>query len=210
MKYTPRRILRALYRRFVTLPRGGGHPVPKEAFDREYSSGRWVHHSSFEELPRYLVLAGFVHHFYLTPAILDVGCGEGRLATLHAPRPFESYLGIDISTEAVARARALGLARVEFLEADFEKWSPDRSYDAIVFNECLGYAEDPGRIIGRFAPSLRAGGRFFVSMYRFGNWAAIWRRIGKCAVVEAATSVASANGKTWDIKVLQPLGRPPG
>jgi len=205
MKRSFRDILPALRRRIVTSLRGGGRPVPKDVLDKEFASGSWAHFSSWEELPRYLLLAGSINHFYDAPAVLDVACGDGRLAKVFGIYPFERYVGIDISGEGLSRARALGLPRIEFREADFEKWRSDERFDAIVFGECLGYAEDPGAVVERFALNLRKGGRLFISQFRYGNWRQLWRRIGKFAAVEAATSVTNDERKTWDIKVLHPI-----
>jgi SAM-dependent methyltransferase len=207
---TPRRIAQALYRRLFVTSRGGGRPVPKAILDLEYSSGRWDHFASWDELPRYLVLAGAVHHHYPRPAVLDVGCGSGRLAQLFATYSFESYLGVDLSSEGVARARSLALPRMEFREADFENPDWPGTFDAIVLNEVIGYAADPGKTLARLAQSLRPGGRFFVSQYRFGAEKPLWRRIGAFTTVESSTAVTGDRQQTWDIKVLRPSLPGPG
>lgn len=195
-----------LWQKFVRDPAGYGRPVPREALDREYRSGAWDHFFGFDELPRHLVLAGAIHHFFPeTPAVLDVGCGSGRLATVFRHYPFSRYLGVDVSGEAVARARALGLPRMEFTEGNYETWRPAGRFEAIAFNECIGYAQDPAATLAAFAAHLQPGGRFFVSHFRFGRHRAQWRRMESVCAVTHATSVMSADGRqVWDIKVLQP------
>jgi SAM-dependent methyltransferase len=153
-----------------------------------------------------LVLAGAIHHFHpAQPAILDLGAGSGRLAVALQPYAPGRYLGVDLSPEAVARARGLNLPGAEFTPGDFETWRPAETFDAIVFNESIGYARDPAATFQAFAAHLKPEGRFFVSLYESGSSAAQWRRIERaCAVVEA-TSVRDRTGeKTWDIKVLAP------
>jgi SAM-dependent methyltransferase len=178
MKYSPQRIFRALYRKLVQDPRGEGRPIDKAVLDREYRTGNWDHFFGWDELPRNLVLAGAVHHFFpKDPEILDLGCGSGRLAQLYQVYPFSRYLGADISTEGVAKARALNLRGVEFIEANFETWRPPGFFDAITFNECIGYAKDPGVTIAAFAAHLKPGGRILVSHHRFGANEAQWRRM---------------------------------
>jgi trans-aconitate methyltransferase len=204
MKYSPSRIAKALHRRLVLDPKGHGRPVDKAALDNEYRTGNWAHFFAWDELPRHLVLAGAVHHFYPKPAVLDLGCGSGRLAQLFQSYPFSRYLGVDLSTEGVAQARALDLAGVEFMEGSFETWRPAEKFDAITFNECIGYAADPGATLEAFFPSLNSGGRIFVSHHRFGKNEAQWRRMEEVAEVEASTAVMSAKGNIWDIKVLRP------
>lgn len=200
-----------LFRKFVRDPAGYGRPVPKAALDQEYASGAWDHFFSFEELPRNLVLAGAIHHHFPTrPDVLDVGCGTGRLATVLQNYPFGTYLGIDLSSEAVARARALALPRMEFIEGNYETWRPAVRFDAISFNECIGYATDPAETLRAFGSHLKPGGLFFLSHFRFGSAAAQWRRMTSvCQTVHAAT-VGSADGKKiWDIRILRPHNRSP-
>ena len=195
-----------LLQKFVRDPAGYGRPVPAAALDQEYASGHWDHFFSFAELPRNLVLAGAINHFFpREPAVLDLGCGSGRLGTVFQRYPFSRYLGVDVSAEGVARAGALALPRMEFVEGNYETWRPEGAFDAIAFNECIGYARDPAATLAAFRPHLRPGGLFFLSHFRFGSYAAQWRRMATvCATVEAA-AVTSADGeKTWDIKVLRP------
>lgn len=195
-----------LKQKFVRDPAGYGRPIDKLALDREYTSGNWDHFFDWDELPRNLVLAGAIHHeFPQSPRVLDLGCGTGRLATVFRRYPFARYLGVDLSSEAVARARALQLPHMEFLEANFETWRPAESYEAISFNECIGYTQDPAASLRAFSHHLAPGGLFFLSHFRYGAYAAQWRRVaGVCDTVRA-TAVMSADGKQiWDIRVLRP------
>lgn len=202
----PARIKTYLLQKLIRDPAGYGRPVPKEVFDQEYRSGAWDHFFGFAELPRHLVLAGLIRHLSVEqPAVLDLGCGSGRLASLYAAHPFSRYLGVDVSGEAIVRARALGLPRMEFAEGNYETWRPDGQFDAIVFNECIGYARDPAATLAAFIPYLRPRGSFFLSHFRFGNYRAQWRRLATVCAVTHATAVMSADGRqVWDLKVLQP------
>jgi trans-aconitate methyltransferase len=160
MPGTLARIKDRLAQKFIRDPAGLGRPIAKEALDNEYRSGHWDHFFAFDELPRNLVIAGTVHHFYPRPAVLDLGCGSGRLATVFQSYPTARYLGADLSTEGVARSRALQLPGTEFIEANYETWRPDGRFEAIIFNECIGYAVDPGATLAAFAPHLTPDGRF--------------------------------------------------
>ena len=198
------RLKNSLTQKFVRDPAGCGRPVPAASFDREYQSGNWAHFATFGELPRTLVLAGAVNHFFpAEPSVLDLGAGAGRFAQALRHYPFSRYLGLDLSPAAVAQARALAMPRMEFIEGDFEIWRPVVACQAIVFNESIGYARDPAATLAAFSRHLQPGGRFFVSLYRSGSSAAQWRRMYRaCETVEAAT--VAAGGKTWDIRILQP------
>jgi len=198
------RIKDRLAQKFLRDPAGYGRPIPQEALDREYRSGQWDHFFAFAELPRNLVLAGAVNHFFPRPAVLDVGCGSGRLATVLQRYPFSRYLGVDLSPEGVARARALHLPAMEFSEGNYETWRPEGRFDAIIFNECIGYARDPAATLAAFSPHLTHEGLFFLSHYRFGSYRAQWRRMERVCEVRHATAVMSAQNQVWDIKILKP------
>jgi trans-aconitate methyltransferase len=198
------KIKAGLIQRLVRDPTGKGRPVPKEAFDEEYRSGHWDHFDSPEETPRNLVVAGLVAQKFRLPSILDIGCGAGRLAQIYQVYPFARYNGVDVSAEGLRKARSLGLDRVEFFEGNFEIWRPAVSYDAIIFNESIGYAIDPAETLRIFSAHLLPGGAFFLSHFQSGNHRAVLRRIERACDVLFATSVTSDRGKVWDIKILGP------
>ena len=194
----------SLVQRLIRDPVGMGRPLPKDVLDQEYRSGHWDHFEGPEETPRNLVLAGLVAERFELPSILDVGCGSGRLALIYQDHPFAHYIGVDVSSEGLGKARSRGLSRVEFLEADFESWRPNCAFDAIIFNESIGYARDPAETLRTFSAFLNPNGSFFVSHFQSGNHLALWRRIERTCGVQLATSVASNGGKVWDIRVLSP------
>lgn len=193
-----------LVQKFFRDPAGYGRPVPPAALDHEYRSGSWDHFFSFEELPRNLVVAGAVNHLRPNGAVLDLGCGSGRLATVFQAYPFTRYLGVDVSAEGVALARKLALPRMDFIEGNYETWRPDGKFDAIIFNECIGYARDPAATLAAFTPHLAADGLFFLSHFRFGSYAAQWRRMATVCDTVQATAIMAAPERIWDIKILRP------
>lgn len=199
-----RKLVQGLRYRLVAGPAGFGRPLPKTVLDGEYSSGAWSHFHDKRELSRQLLVAGLCAEFYPRGTVLDLGCGSGRLAQLMQPFGFRRYLGIDLSTEALQRARKLNLTACEFVEADFEQWRPAERFDAIIFTECIGYTRDPGALTAAFAPFLSPGGRAIISLFRFRHSAAQWRRVERHYDVVHATVVSNEARQTWDIKILQP------
>lgn len=200
-----RRVFDHLAYRFVRAPRGGGKPVPQAAFDAEYASGHWDSFFGTDEAPRYEALARRIRAAASRPRLLDVGCGSGRLATLFAPGELQGYLGLDLSREGLRRAEGLRLPGARFEYGDFETWRPEpEAWDVIVFNEVVGYARDPARVVGEFAGRLPSGGSIAISYLRYGNWEPIWRRIEKRLAVTAAEVVHGPKGVVWDLKMLKP------
>jgi 2-polyprenyl-6-hydroxyphenyl methylase/3-demethylubiquinone-9 3-methyltransferase len=197
-------LFQRLRRRYLLEPAGYGRPVDQAAVDGEYSSGAWAHFHQLPELPRQSVVVGYVSQLHANPAILDLGCGSGRLAQLFQPHPCRRYLGVDLSVEGIRLARALNLRGCEFAEGNFETWTPAEKFDVIIFSECIGYAHDPGALVARYLPWLAPGGTVVISHFRYGHWEAHWRRIAPHLQAFAATTVANDQGQTWDIKLLRP------
>jgi ArsR family transcriptional regulator len=97
---------------------------------------------------------------------LDIGTGTGRLLELLAPR-IDAGLGIDASRTMLA------LARVRLARADLSHCSvrladmyalplPDASYDLVLLQMVLHYAEDPAAAVAEAKRVLAPGGRLLV------------------------------------------------
>lgn len=200
----PADLLNRLRRKFLLEPAGYGRPLSKETLDGEYRGGAWAHFHAPAELPRQLLVAGLAATLHPQPRVLDVGCGSGLMARLlqaHQPR---RYLGIDLSDEGLALARALALPGAEFRAENFETWRPSEMFDVIILSECVGYARDPGALVQGLFPALAADGHLIISYYRSGHWEALWRRIETGTTARQTTTLSNPEGQTWDIKVLQP------
>jgi ubiquinone/menaquinone biosynthesis C-methylase UbiE len=104
--------------------------------------------------------------------ILDVGCGTGHLTRMvaRAAGPDGSALGVDPSSEALARARrATRVANCAFGEGRAEKLDfPDGSFDAVVSSLMIHHLPDDQRTqaIGEMSRVLRPGGRVLVADFR--------------------------------------------
>jgi SAM-dependent methyltransferase len=202
MAQSPRGLLDRAKFWLLEARRGRGRPIPGAFLDAQYRAGYWKHLDEISELAPCMIIAGYVHHLFESPLVLDVGCGHGRMARLLAHFPLEGYTGIDLSPAAIAQARALGINRARFATADFEKWTPPEQYDVILFQDSLYYATDPVRQLRRYAGALTEHGVFVVSMFRYSNNRIIWRRIDRSFQTVAATRVRNRKGK-WDVRVLR-------
>lgn len=105
-------------------------------WDKEYASGAWERLRQPREIGHYAVQAGFATHYGLRGDMLEIGCGEGLLSLYLS---FETYTGVDISSEAVAIARRLREPNTTFIHADFRNWNAEQKFDCIFFSECLHY-----------------------------------------------------------------------
>ena len=99
--------------------------------------------------------------------VAEIGCGLGRLARKLA-RPGRRVLGVDLSPEMIARARAKsqGVGGVTFLCADFlSEELEGRTFDAVVSVATLHHVPPHAGLAG-LARLVRPGGRLIVQDLR--------------------------------------------
>ncbi len=119
--------------------------------------------------------AGVANHWELGrlaagERVLDVGCGAGTdsLVAAQMVGPEGSVVGIDITPEMLAKARAaaaeLGVSNVEFTEAEAERLPfPDGEFDVVISNGVIDLIPDKDAVFAEFLRVLRPGGRIQVA-----------------------------------------------
>jgi ubiquinone/menaquinone biosynthesis C-methylase UbiE len=96
--------------------------------------------------------------------VLDIGCGGGDVSLLAADivGPSGFVLGIDRSAEAVTAARrridAAGIRHVQFAVSEFDAFSTDIPFDALIGRFVLMYLSDPAATLRALTRHLRADG----------------------------------------------------
>jgi SAM-dependent methyltransferase len=181
-------------------------PTRGDRLDAEYAAGSWDYLRGIGELARFSVVAGYCHFLKPGGSILEIGCGEGILNERLDPGRYGHYLGIDVSAEAIARARPRE-GKATFLCADATTWETGARFDLIVFNECLEYFDDPLALVRRYESFLAPGGLFLVSMFVGVDTVRarrIWRRLESTYRVKDETRVTNQAGYSWTVKVLRP------
>jgi ubiquinone/menaquinone biosynthesis C-methylase UbiE len=126
----------------------------------------WATNGRAEEMeaghrPRALTaLAGVA--FRPTDQVLDVGCGNGWMTRwIHRRVPEGGAVGVDLSPEMVARARALseGVSGLRFEEGSLERLPfADDTFDHVVSMETFYYADDLAAALAETVRVLRPGG----------------------------------------------------
>jgi SAM-dependent methyltransferase len=169
--------------------------VEAATWDREYRDGAWDHLSEIRNVAGLAAVMGYCQP--LAPrTILDAGCGEGLLAAKLKLLPYEHYLGLDISAEAVARATArLGDARTRFTVADLHGFESAERFDLIIFNQSLYYLSDPAAVLARYAAMLDANGRFILSMADMPRTRALWPVVEQVLKTQDAMDTRQGDGR---------------
>ena len=84
--------------------------------------------------------------------LLEVGCGDGlQLITLAMAYPDSQFVGVDMSTAAIARGEALrarlGLDNLNLVVADLMEWDPGKTpFDYILAHGFFSWVPEPVRI----------------------------------------------------------------
>jgi SAM-dependent methyltransferase len=181
----------------------GDAPVSKDVWEEQYRRGGWTFMRGLDELARYSVIAGYLHALKPGGSVLDVGSGEGLLGDHLRPWGYARYHGIDLSEAAIAQAAPRADERTTFAAADAETYQPPGTFDAVVFNECVYYFNDPVGSVRRYEPFLEAGGCFVVSTFRSRRADVIAKRLEAVYPLLEETAITNRKG-TWVIRIFRP------
>jgi 2-polyprenyl-3-methyl-5-hydroxy-6-metoxy-1,4-benzoquinol methylase len=176
--------------------------VNAATWDREYKTGAWDFLGTMDNLGGLASILGYCQ--FLNPdSILDIGCGAGLLARKLKVLPYGSYLGVDLSPEAIAQAAPVSDHRTRFAVGGAEDFESGRRFDVIIFSQILNYIPDPGILLARYAKFLTPTGRIIVSLYQAPRTRAAWRLIDRTMATDDAMTVTQGSG-TNTTKVLRP------
>lgn len=104
-------------------------------------------------------------------AILDLGCGDGRISAEIAAGHSGRVLGVDNSPQMIqlATQRYAAGKNLAFRQMDARELSFDAQFDLIFSNAVLHWVEDHRSVLSGIARALRPGGRVVLSMGGKGN-----------------------------------------
>lgn len=180
----------------------------KTVWDDSYADGHWDFLDSADQRPRHYAIAGLLSDL-LPPAggrVLDAGCGLATLYPLLRGR-VSAYVGLDLSNEALKKARASFGAQpgTSFIHAPFESFNED-GFDAVVLNEVLYYypLSEIERVFAHAMSRLRPGGVLIVSMNRNLKAKFIWRALESTAAPEQGIRVHNLRtGSYWTLQAYR-------
>ena len=139
-------------------------------------------------------------------AILDIGCGIGRLLVALAPE-VRSATGIDVSSEMVkaARRRCAPQSNVTVIKGDGRGLGDleDEAFDVVVAVDSFPYLRQSGyplveRFVAESARVLKSGGQLVILNYSYSE--------DDDADAEEVRSLANANGLELCLAGARPFG----
>ncbi len=150
----------------------GPSGVKKLLWDKEFSGTKWDFIDNTVGDCVYPFLEKYAHN----GAILDLGCGPGNTANELAANVYLTYIGVDISEAALAKAvrrtRENGRAsQNSFVNSDFLSYQPTQKFDIILFRESM-YHVPYGQVIDlldKYSKHLKSTGVFIVRLYLGDN-----------------------------------------
>ncbi|HEX5659741.1 MAG TPA: class I SAM-dependent methyltransferase [Polyangiales bacterium] len=173
-----------------------------EVWDDEYARGHWERIHNESEFGCYALILAHLWRKGRSPSVLDVGCGEGRLLSIMNGFARSEYVGVDLSTEAIQRARALDVPDASFAVAWAEHFEAERRFDVIVFNESLYDLPSPEQVVARYRSMLAPDGMIVISMFRCFSARLIWRKIARKFPFTHQERVTNQLGHAWDVRVI--------
>ena len=154
----------------------GPSSIKKLLWERDFSGGKWDFIDDTAGDCVYLHLEKYARN----GNILDLGCGPGNTANELKLTKYRSYVGVDISevalAKAVRRTEENGRpAKNSFVCSDFLSYMPKQDFDVILFRESM-YHVPYGRVLellAKYSKHLKSKGVFIVRLYLGDN------RLGK-------------------------------
>lgn len=145
----------------------GPRPVKRLIWNKEFSGTKW----NFIDDTAGDCVYGVLERYARNGSILDLGCGPGNTANELNVASYTSYLGVDISEEALAKAarRTKESERSEknrFATGDFLTYVTAEKFDVILFRESMYHVPvvKIRPLLNRYAHNLTDRGVFIVRM----------------------------------------------
>lgn len=162
-----------IVQRTLTFVRGfllsyGPANIKKVLWDKEFLGTKW----NFIDNTVGDCIYPYLEKYAQGGDILDLGCGPGNTANELAASAYRTYVGVDISEAALAKAvkRTKENGREQknsFAQSDFLGYTPAQNFDIVLFRESL-YHVPVGQvkpILDKYSKYLKNGGVFVVRLY---------------------------------------------
>jgi SAM-dependent methyltransferase len=173
------------------VTRFGWKGLRRLSFDEKFRKGDWIFNGENPDLVQ------LVESYSGKGHILALGCGTASIAGVLNPESFQSFLGVDLSTEAISLAGKHANEKIRFECGDMLQFQCPRKYNVILFPNSLNYAERLSRkkLLRTLSLSLAPGGRIIVSLAQPARYEGIINMIREEFSVEVDRDLQSAGGR---------------
>jgi 2-polyprenyl-3-methyl-5-hydroxy-6-metoxy-1,4-benzoquinol methylase len=146
----------------------GPKRMKESLWNKEFANGRWdyLDHTTSD------YIYPLLHTYIRGGRILDLGCGSGNTGNELQDSSYSGYLGVDISSVAVEKARQRSQAegrgsKNQYVTGEITSFTPECKFDVILFRESLFYVPRAEIVptLRRYQQHLTPSGVFMVRMY---------------------------------------------
>lgn len=179
-------------------------------WDKEYSEEKWAF--AYDTLGD--CVYPYLEKYVAGGSILDIGCGSGNTANELKCDAYRSYVGVDISEVALAKAARRSREnrrqhKNRFECSDFFSYAPSAQFDVVLFRESLYHVPilKIKPILDKYSACLKDQGVFIVRLGTTNNGKLKYRPTKMIKTIEAAFDVVEkySNQKTGvNIVVCRP------
>jgi SAM-dependent methyltransferase len=189
----------------------GPSTYKRALWNKEYSEEKWAfaYHTLGDPVYSYL------EKYAAGGSILDIGCGSGNTANELRSDTYQSYVGVDISEAALAKAaqrsREGGREHKNRFEcSDFFSYQPTGLFDVVLFRESMYHVpiSKIKPILKKYSICLKEQGVFIVRLATRENGKPKYRPTKMMLTIEAVSDVVENydNEQTGiNILVCRPL-----
>ncbi|MDP3973624.1 MAG: class I SAM-dependent methyltransferase [Candidatus Daviesbacteria bacterium] len=121
------------------------------------------------EFGRYIRNSYLPQFFKKGELVLDVGCGDGVIADYLQRNVNVKVIGIDISEEAIKKARNLGI-EAKVLNSEDKFPFKDNTFDAVFWGDNIEHLFNPTSCAKEIKRVLKKDGRLILSCPNMGYW----------------------------------------
>jgi trans-aconitate methyltransferase len=184
------------FRRLLRLPglqflatRMGGRTLRRWSFDEKFRTGEW----SFGSAPA-SELVRTVERYADGGDILMLGCGTGSIGRALDPNFFDSFLGVDLSPEAISRANQTANHKIRFQVGDMIEFTSPQPFNVILFSESLYYIKPWQRrkLMSRAAGMLAPAGRLIITVAQPDRFASMLKMLRAAFAVDVDRNFADS------------------
>lgn len=101
-------------------------------------------------------------------SLLEIGCGNGGMTRLLAPR-VDRVVAFDVSAPSLRQLEEMQIPNVETVQGLVENFKPERTYNWVILSEVIEHLRDPMSTVRRALEFVSPGGTLVITTPN-GHW----------------------------------------